>query len=157
MESSPWVRIGMAAGLYLLVIWGHLSLVEGTAFAIFFAFVMAAMLVYWSDQSALDVRDNERLIAALGDCQDLDELSPEEWRQLFDADQIIDSVEPEHAWDKSDSRFESDALLPIDRETLRSAMTRLDAIKVELKAQYAQLGKDQTAWRSGDRWRFDRL
>ena len=147
MESSPWVRITMAAGLYLLVIWGHLSLAGGTAFAVFYAFAMSAMLVYWSDQSALK----------LGDYQGLDELSPEDWQQIFDADQIIDGVAPAHAWDKFQVRAEPETLRPVDRETLRSALTRLDVIKAELKAQYAQLGKDQTAWRSGDRWRFDGL
>jgi len=157
LESSPWVRITMAAGLYLLVIWGHLSLAGGTAFAIFYAFAMSAMLVYWSDQSALKPVDAESISAALGDYQDLDELSPEDWRQIFDADQIMDGVEPVHAWDKSQVRAETETLRPVDRETLRSALTRLDVIKAELKSQYAQLGKDQTAWRSGDRWRFDGL
>ena len=55
----------MAAGLYLLVIWAHLSLAGGTAFAIFYAFAMSAMLVYWTDQSALKHGDADSLIACL--------------------------------------------------------------------------------------------
>ena len=157
MESSPWVRITMAAGLYLLVIWAHLSLAGGTAFAIFYAFAMSAMLVYWTDQGALKHGDADSLIAALGHSEDLHEVSPEDWQKIFDADQIMDGVEPVHAWDKSQVRAEPETLRPVDRETLRCALTRLDVIKEELKAQYAQLGKDQTAWRSGDRWRFDGL
>lgn len=147
----------MAAGLYLLVIWGHLSLAGGTAFAIFYAFTMTAMLVYWSNQRTIDVSDSDSLIVAFDDYQDFDEFSTEDWRRMFDAEQIIDGVEPVHAWDQPIPRPDPETLHPSDRESLKCALTRLDVIKAELKAQYAQLGKDQTAWRSGDRWRFDGL
>jgi len=157
LNNSPWVRLAMAAGFYLLVIWGHQSLAGGTAFAVFYAFAMAAMLVYWSEQKNADVSLPEDLLFDAGEYQDFDEYSTEDWRRIFDAEQIIDGVEPDNSWDESTPACDPNTLSPLDRESLKSALTRLDSIKSELKAQYAQLGKDQTAWRSGERWRFDGL
>ncbi|GEM_PF-1040650 len=157
MESSPWVRLSMAAAFYLFVVWGHLSLAGGTAFAIFYALAMAAMLVYWSNPRSVVSSDDDCVLVDFSDYQDFDEFTADDWRQRFDAEQIIDGVETNCDTEATESALDSRKLSITDRESLKSALTRLDVIKAELKAQYAQLGKDQTAWRSGDNWRFDGL
>lgn len=54
MNSSPWVRVGMAAGLYLLLMWGYTWLPTAQWYAAFLALVTSSMVVYWVSEASAD-------------------------------------------------------------------------------------------------------
>ncbi len=55
LKSSPVVRLGVAAGLYLLLMWGYMALPSGQWFAAFLALIMSAMLIFWVSETAAEV------------------------------------------------------------------------------------------------------
>lgn len=56
LKSSPLVRLGMAASMYLLAIWGHVALPGAVWFAGFLALVMCTLLIFWVHEAYADVQ-----------------------------------------------------------------------------------------------------
>ena len=54
MKSPPLLRMGMAAAMYLLLIWGHLSLNSPQWYAVFAALVLCSLLLYCLRETILD-------------------------------------------------------------------------------------------------------
>ncbi|MFK7852935.1 MAG: hypothetical protein AB8B79_02435 [Granulosicoccus sp.] len=54
LKSSPWVRFGMAAGLYLLLMWGYTWLPTAQWYAAFLALVTSSMMAYWVSEASAD-------------------------------------------------------------------------------------------------------
>lgn len=56
MKSSPWVRVGMAAGMYLLLMWGYVVLPTAQWFAAFLALITSTMVVFWVSEANAETR-----------------------------------------------------------------------------------------------------
>lgn len=54
LKSSHLMRLGMAAAMYLLLIWGHLSLSTPQWYAVFAALLMCIMLMFWVSEASED-------------------------------------------------------------------------------------------------------
>jgi len=102
------VRLGVAAGLYLLLMWGYLALPSGQWFAAFLALIMSAMLIFWVSESTADAQ-----------------------AQVEPAPPVEIECQPVATVTSAD-------------QSLESAVLRLDSLKAELTAQYAQFGRDQS-------------
>lgn len=56
MKSSPWVRVGMAAGMYLLLMWGYIVLPTAQWYAAYLALITSTMMVFWVSEAGADTR-----------------------------------------------------------------------------------------------------
>lgn len=104
----------MAAGIYLLLMWGYTVLSNGLWFAIFLAMSLAASTVFWVSEGraeALRASSHQR-----GN-------HPEQRLGIVELQRRIQAAKGELDLDASHSR--------------------LDALKHELTQQYAQFGQDQ--------------
>ncbi|MFK7858764.1 MAG: hypothetical protein AB8B64_08085 [Granulosicoccus sp.] len=55
MKSSPTLRVLMAAGMYLLLMWGYVTLPTPQLYAVFAALIMSIALLFWvSEARALE-------------------------------------------------------------------------------------------------------
>ena len=55
LKNSQAVRFSMAAGMYLLLMWGYIVLPSAQSFAAFLALILCAMLVFWVSESLADL------------------------------------------------------------------------------------------------------
>ena len=62
MKSSPMMRFGTAAGIYLMLMWGYAVLPTAQWFAVFLAAMMSIMLIFWVNEAADDVRSVENVV-----------------------------------------------------------------------------------------------
>lgn len=86
----------MAAGLYLLLMWGYLALPAAQWFAVFLALVMSAMVVFWvSDATADNCRTARRQELGLGTQDAEDQLTPDTEPSLEAAILRLDSLKAE--------------------------------------------------------------
>lgn len=51
MKSSPTLRVFMAAGMYLLLMWGYVALQTPQLFAVLAALIMCIALIFWVNGS----------------------------------------------------------------------------------------------------------
>jgi len=109
LKSSPLVRSSMAAGIYLMLMWGYIVLPSSQWFAAFLAVMMGIMLVFWVNEAVLDVQTS------------------------------VDAAGSETPVAKPPS-----APSMASEPTLSASYERLDSLKSELKAQYAQFGREQS-------------
>ena len=114
----------MAAGMYLLLMWGYLTLQTPQYFAVFAALVMCTALLFWVSESVVGQNS-------------LDEYKSEE------------ATEDNAAQNELTQQNESIQSQPVQpgsecEPTLSMSVSRLDALKDELTQQYAQFGKDQS-------------
>ncbi|MFT6874758.1 MAG: hypothetical protein ACJAZF_000863 [Granulosicoccus sp.] len=63
LKLSPLLRLGTAAGIYLMVMWGYSVLPTGQWFAAFLAIMMSIMLVFWVTETVEDVRSAKGSVA----------------------------------------------------------------------------------------------
>ena len=110
--------------MYLLLMWGYLTLQTPQYFAVFAALVMCTALLFWVSESV--VAQNS-----------LDEYKSEE------------ATEDNAAQNELTQQNESIQYEPVQpgsecEPTLSMSVSRLDALKDELTQQYAQFGKDQS-------------
>lgn len=104
----------MAAGLYLLLMWGYIELPTPQLFAVFSALIMCVALLFWVSEA----RAVDRLTRTL------DAQEGGKWMQVqYDATRELD----------------------INLYSYSGSVARLDALRDELAAQYAQFGRDQSA------------
>ena len=120
-SCSPIVDLGVAAGLYLLLMWGYLALPSGQWFAAFLALIMSAMLIFWVSESTADAQAQ---------------------------------VEPAPPAEK---HSQPPATATSADHSLEAAVLRLDSLKAELTAQYAQFGRDQSLINSNGLGSWHRL
>ena len=99
----------MAAGIYLMLMWGYVVLPSGQWFAAFLAIMMGIMLVFWVNETVIDVQTSS------------DALGSETISTTTPSAQLLASEPP-----------------------LSASYERLDSLKSELKAQYAQFGREQS-------------
>jgi len=109
LKSSPLVRSSVAAGIYLMLMWGYVVLPSGQWFAAFLAIMMGIMLVFWVNETVIDVQTSS------------DALGSETISTTTPSAQLLASEPP-----------------------LSASYERLDSLKSELKAQYAQFGREQS-------------
>lgn len=62
MKSTPMMRFGTAAGIYLMLMWGYAVLPTAQWFAVFLAAMMSIMLIFWVNEAADDVRSVENVV-----------------------------------------------------------------------------------------------
>lgn len=104
----------MAAGLYLLLMWGYIELPAPQLFAVFSALIMCVALLFWVSES--------RAVDQL--TRTLDAQKNGKWMQVqHDATRELD----------------------INLYSYSGSVAKLDALRDELSAQYAQFGRDQSA------------
>ncbi|MFK7997631.1 MAG: hypothetical protein AB8B87_26125 [Granulosicoccus sp.] len=51
MKSSPTLRVLMAAGMYLLLMWGYVILPTAQLYAVFAALIMSIALLFWVSEA----------------------------------------------------------------------------------------------------------
>ncbi len=113
------MRVLMAAGLYLLLMWGYLILQTPQLYAVFTALIMSIALLFWVSEARV-----------------VDELWDTRAQSLIDRTcQAGDATQPQ-----DDLPAPSPAIEP----TLDACILRLDALKADLTQQYAQFGRDQS-------------
>jgi len=83
LKNSPLSRLGTAAGIYLMLMWGYTVLPTGQWFAVFLALMMGIMLVFWVSETIDDVRSAEKTVAPL----DTSQMQPT--RDAFAADPTL--------------------------------------------------------------------
>lgn len=127
LTFSQLVRFAMAAGMYLLLMWGYLVLPSAQWFAALLALIMSSMLVFWVTESMVaaaittqSTQSTVRVRPAVG----RPGLTMQDWQ------------------DRPDEPVGGD--LRASPPGLEAAVARLDAMKSELKLQYAQFGRDQS-------------
>lgn len=69
MKRSPLSRIGTAAGIYLMLMWGYTVLPTGQWFAAFLAVMMSIMLVFWVTETVEDVRSSKDFLTPFGNTE----------------------------------------------------------------------------------------
>ena len=113
----------MAAGMYLLLMWGYLILQTPQYFAVFAALVMCIALLFWVSETIVGQN-------LLDECES---------KEL--ADNVSVTKDSAH-----NEPIQCESLQPTNdsEPTLSMSVCRLDALKDELTQQYAQFGKDQS-------------
>lgn len=124
---SQLVRFSMAASMYLLLMWGYLVLPSAQWFAAYLALIMSTMLVYWvtetrvmPDSSAVPGKRGQQGRSGYG----RPGITMQDWQE------------------RPDEPLGGD--LRSSAPGLEAAVLRLDSLKSELMAQYAQFGRDQS-------------
>ncbi|ASJ75458.1 hypothetical protein [Granulosicoccus antarcticus] len=125
-KNSQAIRFTMAAGMYLLLMWGYIVLPTAQWFAAFLALIMCSMLVFWVSESFADV-------SIVSESQRLTRLQAP--RQGRFGVTMLD-------WESQAAVPESAAL--VSPSGLDASYVRLESLKSELKLQYAQFGRDQS-------------
>ncbi len=68
MKSSPTLRVLMAAGMYLLLMWGYVTLQTPQLYAAFVALIMSIALLFWVSEarapSQLEMSLDQQLASA---------------------------------------------------------------------------------------------
>jgi len=123
---SQLVRFAMAAGMYLLLMWGYMVLPNAQWFAAFLALVMSTLLVYWVTESRIGANP---VVAAAAEprvhaTRERPGITMQDWQE------------------KPDEPIGGD--LRASAPGLEAAVVRLDSLKSELMTQYAQFGRDQS-------------
>lgn len=72
MKRSQLSRLGTAAGIYLMLMWGYTVLPTGQWFAAFLAAMMCIMLVFWVTEAVGDARTAQGALTA----NDTSEIQP---------------------------------------------------------------------------------
>ena len=126
LKNSQAVRFGMAAGMYLLLMWGYIVLPSAQWYAAFLALIMCIMLVFWVSESSADL-EPEAVPARKPGMR----ASRPERHGVTMSD-----------WGQHSSASGSHAPAPISN--LEASFLRLESIKSDLKVQYAQFGRDQS-------------
>ena len=129
---SQLVRFSMAAGMYLLLMWGYMVLPNAQWFAAFLALIMATMLVYWvtetlvaTELSVKPGRQAPRVRSELGaPATGRPGITMQDWQE------------------KPEEPIGGD--LRSSAPGLEAAVLKLDSLKSELMVQYAQFGRDQS-------------
>ncbi len=116
MKSSPLVRVAMAAGMYLLLMWGYSALPNAQWFAAFLALMLSSMLVFWVHEATTQSQESEGQKSA--------------------ANAVV--------CDRTTASSASVELATADSASLEASILRLDSLKGELTRQYAQFGRDQS-------------
>lgn len=131
LTISQLVRFTMAAGMYLLLMWGYMVLPSAQWFAAFLALIMNTMVVYWvtettvaAELSAKNRQPETRARTGYG----RPGLTMPDWQE------------------KPDEPPGGD--LQRSAPELKAAVVRLDSLKSELMLQYAQFGRDQSLMNS---------
>lgn len=126
LKNSQAVRFAMAAGMYLLLMWGYIVLPSAQSYAAFLAMIMCAMLIFWVSES----------LSGVAPCSASE---PKAARGI--------SRQGRHGVTMSDWGAQSradGAMAPASVSNLEASFLRLESIKSELKLQYAQFGRDQS-------------
>ncbi len=144
---SQLLRFSMAAGMYLLLMWGYMVLPNAQWFAAFLALIMAAMLVYWvtetlvaTELSVKSGKQAQRVRSGLGGA-------------AFGGHAIggpaiggpacgRPGITMQDWQEKPEEPIGGD--LRSSAPGLDAAVLRLDSLKSELMVQYAQFGRDQS-------------
>ena len=127
---SQLVRFAMAAGMYLLLMWGYMVLPNAQWFAAFLALVMSTLLVYWVTESRVGANPVVAAAAAAAAepraraMRERPGITMQDWQ------------------DKPEEPIGGD--LRSSAPGLEAAVVRLDSLKSELMTQYAQFGRDQS-------------
>ena len=118
----------MAAGMYLLLMWGYLILQTPQYFAAFAALVMCIALMFWVSEAIVGKN-------LLDECES-NELAQNVLTQNCPVLNEFDQCES--------SSCKSFPSTSESEPSLSMSVCRLDALKDELTQQYAQFGKDQS-------------
>lgn len=129
---SQLVRFSMAAGMYLLLMWGYMVLPNAQWFAAFLALIMATMLVYWVTETMvateLSVKPGKHTQQARSGSgapgSGRPGITMQDWQE------------------KPEEPIGGD--LRSSAPGLEAAVLKLDSLKSELMVQYAQFGRDQS-------------
>jgi hypothetical protein len=142
LKNSQVLRFAMAAGMYLLVMWGYSVLPNGQWFAAFLALIMCSMLIFWVSDTAADVEStvSSRNTAGTGIVADTGISSGTCTGNCLQS-QHLSLVDHDGTLTKNDART-PDSTTPIT--SLEASVLRLDSLKTELMLQYAQFGRDQS-------------
>ena len=130
LKNSQAVRFAMAAGMYLLLMWGYIVLPSAQSYAAFLALIMCAMLIFWVSESLA------------GMSSDLEHDPASESKSVMGL-----SKQGRHGVTMTDWRAHSrddGSQAPAPISNLEVSFLRLESIKSELKLQYAQFGRDQS-------------
>lgn len=142
VKSSRLTRVLMAAGLYVLLMWGYLELPAPQLFAVFSALIMCIALLFWVNEA----RAVERLSRALK-VRDLGYIPGcipgQNAGQI--AGEIPSQIPGSNASKWMQAQCDATYRLDIDLDSYDSSVERLDALRDELSSQYAQFGRDQSA------------
>ncbi len=126
LKNSQSVRFAMAAGMYLLLMWGYVVLPSAQSYAAFLALIMCAMLIFWVSES-------------------LSGMAPD---PVSERKAVMGRPKPgRHGVTMTDWRAQPRAdgsQIPAPISNLGVSFQRLESIKSELKLQYAQFGRDQS-------------
>lgn len=127
LTISQLLRFIMAAGMYLLLMWGYMVLPNAQWFAAFLALIMSGMLVYWVTESVVATqlsvgagKPDMRSRTAAG----RPGITMQDWQEKPDEPTCGD--------------------LRSSPPGLDAAVLKLDSLKSELMLQYAQFGRDQS-------------
>lgn len=132
LTISQLVRFTMAAGMYLLLMWGYLVLPSAQWFAAFLALIMSTMLVFWVAEATVAralQTEGEMPAGSIRSAVGRPGLTMADWQ-----------ARPEK---------HPGGDLPVSSQELESAVIKLDSLKSELMLQYAQFGRDQSQMNRG--------
>jgi len=93
-----------------MLMWGYTVLPTGQWFAVFLAVMMSIMVLFWVNETTIDVLSSESMFPFHG---------------------YVDSPSSPSGDEQSDT-------------SLQASIVRLNSLKSELNAQYAQFGRDQS-------------
>jgi hypothetical protein len=125
-NTSQWLRLAMAAGMYLLVMWGYLALPSAQWFAVCLALIMSSMLVFWVTESVSSRGVTHQ--ANRGDHEVARRYVSQSTLQAVASTPVMQGYKP--------------GVSP--KPSLAASILRLDSLKSELTLQYAQFGRDQS-------------
>ena len=126
LKNTQAVRFAMAAGMYLLLMWGYIVLPSAQSYAAFLALIMCAMLIFWVSESLAGMASDPA-----SECKAVMGHSKQGRHGVTMTD-----------WGAQPPADGSQVTAPISN--LEVSFLRLESIKSELKLQYAQFGRDQS-------------
>ncbi len=126
LKNSQALRFAMAAGMYLLLMWGYIVLPSAQSYAAFLALILCAMLIFWVSESLADTASDPA-----SESKAVTGLSRQGRHGVTMSD-----------WGAQPRADGSQA--PASVSNLEASFLRLESIKSELKLQYAQFGRDQS-------------
>lgn len=156
LTFSQLLRFSMAAGMYLLLMWGYLVLPNAQWFAAFLALILSSMLVFWVTESVVAATTGARRFAVAGNaglaladfggghCSRFGGTQPDRSRPDRTRPGLTRPGLTMADWqDRPDLPCGGDLTASV--QDLQQTVARLDALKAELNLQYAQFGRDQSA------------
>ncbi len=138
LKNSQAVRFAMAAGMYLLLMWGYIVFPSAQYYAAFLAMIMCAMLIFWVSESLSDVESDSASDLASDSASD----SASESKAVTGLSRQGRQGVTMSDWGAQPRADDSMATAPVSN--LEASFLRLESIKSELKLQYAQFGRDQS-------------